>query len=224
MIERHIRSFVLRTNRLTQAQQRALETLWQSVGVDLGPEPLNLTMLFGRSAPRVLEIGFGNGESLIQAALQHPETDYLGIEVYRPGIGHLLIRAQSLGLANIRVICADAVTVLEQQLSPGCIDHIQIFFPDPWPKKRHHKRRLIQPGFTALLARTLKSGGCVHLATDWEDYAQHMLITIESNPAFVNRAGAGCFAPRPSERPITKFERRGQRLHHQVWDLLFTRV
>jgi tRNA (guanine-N7-)-methyltransferase len=171
----------------------------------------------------VLEIGFGNGESLITMAVENPHNNYLGIEVHQPGIGHLLMRAETLQLTNLRVICGDAVEVLDNQLVDTCLDRVQIFFPDPWPKKRHRKRRLIQPSFIMLLVKKLKPGACLHLATDCEDYAQQMLITLEADANFVNMAGAGQFTPRPTYRPLTKFEIRGQRLGHRVWDLLFKR-
>jgi len=218
---RPIRSFVRREGRITGAQQRALDTLWERFGV-AADIPLELNALFGREAPRVLEIGFGDGEALVCMAQAHPEIDYLGIEVHRPGVGHLLQRAAALELINLRVLCADAVTVLEQQVPAHCLDRVQIFFPDPWPKKRHHKRRLIQPEFVALLARRLKTGGHLHLATDWADYAEQMLEVLNASADFVNTATA--FAPRPDSRPLTKFEQRGQRLGHPVWDLVFQRT
>lgn len=218
MHERRIRSFVRREGRLTGAQQRALTTLWERFGVS-ATGPLDLEALFGRRAARILEIGFGNGESLAAQALTQPEVDFLGIEVHRPGIGHLLLEAERLGLANLRVVCADAVEVMERQLPDACLDRIQIFFPDPWPKKRHHKRRLIQPAFAGLLARKLKTGGHLHLATDWEDYARQMLAVLEATPGL--RAGGGRLEP--PGRPPTRFESRGRQLGHAVWDILFER-
>jgi len=221
--ERHrpIRSFVRRGGRLTQPQQRALDNLWEQFGVDIDQHPLLLDELFGRTAPRILEIGFGDGESLLTMAQSRPEHDFLGIEVHRPGVGHFLLRAEALGLTNVRVICADAQEVLNH-LPAACLERIQIFFPDPWPKKRHHKRRLIQPAFVAAMARTLKSGGTLHLATDWEEYAHWILTVLDACETLHNTVGQG-FAPRPLERPLTKFERRGQRLGHAVWDLIFRR-
>ena len=210
-----------REGRLTRGQQRAIETLWPRFGVDFSPEPLDLEALFGRRAPRVLEIGFGDGAALIAMARTHPQMDFIGVEVHRPGVGSLLRQAQALALNNTRVICADAVQVLTHQLPDDCLGRIQIFFPDPWPKKRHHKRRLIQPELVALLARKLEPGGRLHLATDWEDYAQHMLAVLEACPAFMNTEKR--FAPRPDYRTLTKFERRGQRLGHGAWDLIFQR-
>lgn len=220
---RSIRSFVRREGRLTSGQQRAFDAFWERFGLDADSKLSALDAVFGRRAPRILEIGFGDGEALATMAHAHPETDYLGIEVHRPGVGHLLLRAQALGLTNLRIICADAVEVLRRQLPDACLDHIQIFFPDPWPKKRHHKRRLIQPDFVALLARKLKSGAHLHLATDWEDYARHILEVLQAADSFINAADADHFARRPSERPLTKFERRGQRLGHEVRDLIFKR-
>lgn len=218
-----IRSFVRREGRLTAGQQRALDTLWVRYGVDLGDEALDLETLFGRLAPRILEIGFGNGEALATLAQAHPEMDCLGIEVHRPGVGHLLLRAEALNLGNLRVLCADAVAVLEQRLPDACLDHIHIFFPDPWPKKRHHKRRLIRTEVAALLAAKLKPGGRLHLATDWEDYARHMLEVLEAEQRLVNTQQPGLFAADSGDRPVTRFERRGRRLGHQVWELVFER-
>lgn len=220
---RRVCSFVRREGHLTAGQQRALDTLWDRFGIDFTSNLLDLDSLFGRRVPRVLEIGFGNGESLATMAQAHPDIDYLGIEVHRPGLGHLLIQAEAGGLSNLRVMCSDAVEALKYQIPDTALDHIQIFFPDPWPKKRHHKRRLIQPPFVALLARKLKAGASLHLATDWEDYALHMLKALEMSDDFVNSAGDGGFTPRPAYRPVTKFERRGERLGHGIWDLIFER-
>jgi tRNA (guanine-N7-)-methyltransferase len=218
---RPIRSYMRREGRLTDAQQRALETLWARYGAEVPRPLLDLDALFGRSAPRILEIGFGNGESLVAMAQAQPEVDFLGIEVHRPGVGHLLLRAAALELRNVRVMCADAAETLPR-LSDAGFARIHVFFPDPWPKKRHHKRRLIQPGFVAALAQKLETGGYLHLATDWEDYARHML-TVLSACAGLRNTAAGDFAPRPAQRPLTKFEQRGQRLGHGVWDFLFQR-
>ena len=221
-INRPIRSFVRREGRMTQAQARAIDTLWQQYGVDLIDTPLDLDALFGHRAPRILEIGFGNGESLAVLAQRNPDVDFLGIEVHRPGVGHLLMLAHERDIRNLRVICADAVEVLSKQLPQNSLDTIQIFFPDPWPKKRHHKRRLIQAPLVKLLIPILKPGGRLHLATDWQNYAEHMLAVLEAESDLVNTQDDG-FAPRPDERPVTKFERRGQKLGHWVWDLIFTR-
>ncbi len=218
---RHVLSFVRREGRLTSGQQRALDTLWDRYGVDASPGLLDLDKLFRRRAPRILEIGFGNGESLATMAQARSDADFLGIEVHRPGVGHVLMRIESLGLSNLRVLCVDAVEVLARQLPDASLNRIQVFFPDPWPKHRHHKRRLIQPDFVALLARKLKPGAHLHLATDWEAYALHMLAVLEAAEGFVNTASK--FAERPDYRPLTKFERRGLSLGHTVWDLLFQR-
>jgi tRNA (guanine-N7-)-methyltransferase len=221
---RTIRSFVIRGGRATAAQQRALDELWPRYGVEFSPQPLDLDRIFGRSAPRMLEIGFGAGEALLAFAQAHPEMDCLGIEVHKPGVGHLLLGAQAAGLTNLRIICHDAVEVLQQQLAPGALQLIHIFFPDPWPKKRHHKRRLIQPPFVELLGRVLAVGGTLRLATDWEHYAMQMREVIDASPLFANDAPDTGFVPRSPERPLTRFERRGQRLGHGVWDLSYRRI
>ena len=220
---RAVRSFVIRGGRATVAQQRALEELWPSYGIELSSAPLDLDQMFARRAPRMLEIGFGAGEALLHFAQRHPEIDCIGIEVHKPGVGHLLLGAETAGLRNLRVICHDAVEVLQQHLAPASVELIHIFFPDPWPKKRHHKRRLIQPAFLELLARVLKPGGALRLATDWEPYAMHMREVIDASVSFVNEANTG-FTPRNEERPLTRFERRGHRLGHEVWDLSYRRV
>ena len=221
---RAIRSFVTRSGRITPAQERALEELWPHYGVELGAAPLSLDALYGRSARRVAEIGFGNGDNLLTLAGLRPAEDFLGIEVHRPGVGRLLLQLKERGLGNVRVICRDAVEMLERTLRGQCLDEILILFPDPWPKKRHHKRRLIQPAFVALLADRLKSGGALRLATDWEPYAVEMLATLSTEPRLRNIAADGGFVPRPAERSPTRFERRGERLGHRVWDLEFRRL
>lgn len=217
-----IRSFVRREGRITPAQQRALVKYGQQFGVDAGATLLDPTVLFGRCAPLVLEIGFGDGESLATQAATQPEYNYLGIEVYRPGVGHLLLRAAQLQLTNLRILCADALEVLERQWPDQSLDRMQIFFPDPWPKARHHKRRLIQAQRLALLVRKLKWQGQLHIATDCEDYAWAMLELLNATPELINASGTG-FAPRPAWRPLSKFEQRGQRLGHVIRDLLFIR-
>ncbi len=236
---RPIRSFVRREGRLTRGQQRALDTLWPRFGVDtpgvevleadrraLNPVPLDLAALFGRATPgdRVLEVGFGNGASLAEMAATHPGNDYLGIEVHRPGVGNLLRLLGEQDLKNVRVICDDAVQVLKYHLPDASLDRVQLYFPDPWHKKRHHKRRIATPAFAALVAQKLKPGGVFHLATDWRDYAEQMLTVMEAASAYRNLAGTGEYSPRPDWRPLTKFEQRGQRLGHGVWDLLFERL
>ncbi|OGI44870.1 MAG: tRNA (guanosine(46)-N7)-methyltransferase TrmB [Candidatus Muproteobacteria bacterium RIFCSPHIGHO2_01_FULL_65_16] len=220
---RPIRSFVRREGRITKAQERALTELWPRYGVDAGDAPLDLCALFGRKAPVHVEIGFGNGDVLAAMAARHPEYDYLGIEVHRPGIGALLRRLEAAGLGNARVMRADAEEVLARNIPDAALSAVYIFFPDPWPKKRHHKRRLIQPEFAELVRRKLQPGGMLHLATDWRDYAEQMLDVLSQTPGFENTAAAGAFAPRPEERPLTKFEQRGKRLGHEVYDLSFRR-
>jgi tRNA (guanine-N7-)-methyltransferase len=220
---RRIRSFVLRMGRMTAGQQRALDELWPRFGIDYQPSVLDLNQAFARSAPRMVEIGFGSGEALAAFAEQHPEMDCLGIEVHRPGAGHLLLRVEQQQLTNVRVSCHDAVEVLSTQLAPESLDAVHIFFPDPWHKSRHHKRRLIQPAFADLLVRTLKPGGMLRLATDWQNYAEHMRAVLDMHPQFINIAGIEGFVTRPDDRPITRFERRGHRLGHGVWDMAYQR-
>lgn len=219
---RAVRSFVRREGRLTRAQARALEGLWPRYG--LRPEALqDLEQAFGRPGPVTLEIGFGSGDALVALARRHPERRYLGIEVYRPGIGRVLQRLAAEGIENVRLLEGDATELLPW-LPAGVLDEILIFFPDPWPKKRHHKRRLIQPAFVVELVRVLRPGGRLHLATDWEDYALHMLEVLERAEGLENLAGPGCFATRPASRPETRFERRGRARGHRVWDLRYGRV
>ena len=217
-----IRSYVLRQGRITPAQQRARDELLPRYGIAYAREPIDLERIFARTALKILEVGFGMGETTAQIAVQHPENDYLGIEVHAPGVGSLLNRIAGLGLANVRVIQHDAVEVLEHMLAPQSLDGAHIFFPDPWPKKRHHKRRLIQPPFAQLIATRLKPGAYLHVATDWEDYAQQILEVLSAVPLLENTAGG--FAPRPDYRPLTKFENRGLKLGHGVWDIVFRRV
>jgi tRNA (guanine-N7-)-methyltransferase len=221
---RGVRSFVLRAGRATAGQQRALAQLWPKYGVEFSPATLDLRTLFGRMAPCMLEIGFGAGEALLEFAGAHPDIDCIGIEVHRPGVGRLLLGAEAATLRNLRVICHDAVEVLQHQLQPASIALVHIFFPDPWPKKRHHKRRLIQPPFVELLAKVIAPGGTLRLATDWEPYAQHMREVIDASPAFENVAPDVGFVARSAERTPTRFERRGQRLGHGVWDLEYRRM
>jgi len=218
---RRIRSFVRREGRLTKGQQRALEELFPRYGVPFTPALLDLDDLFGRRAPRILEIGFGNGGALAQLAQQHPENDYFGIEVHRPGVGNLLMQIEQHHLTNVRVSQHDAVEVLEQQIPDNSLDAIYLFFPDPWHKKKHHKRRILQPAFVEMVQVRLKNGGIFHMATDWEDYAEHMQDVMQQFPGFENTAGEGNFSPRPDYRPLTKFEQRGQKLGHGVWDLIY---
>jgi len=237
---RRIRSFVLRAGRITPAQQRALDELWPRLGIDIPtPDaappatttPVDFDAVFGRRAPRSLEIGFGNGENLLALAVAHPERDFIGVEVHRAGVGHLLLRADEAGLGNLRVVCHDAVEVLERHIAPESLDEVLVLFPDPWHKKRHHKRRLIQPAFVELVASRLQRGGRLQLATDWEPYAQQMLEVLAACPALRNLAHPSAdggvetgFVPRPAWRALTRFERRGHRLGHGVWDLSFEKA
>ena len=218
---RGIRSFVVRAGRMTVAQERAWSELWPRMGVPDGDEPLDLDALFGRHAPRTLEIGFGNGESLVALAAAHPERDYLGVEVHRPGIGHLMLRCEAENLTNVRAICRDAVEVLERRVPDGSLDEVLLYFPDPWHKKRHHKRRIVQPAFVELVARKLVAGGVFRMATDWQNYAEHMLAVASQCAALRNESTSGDYVTRPESRPVTKFERRGHRLGHGTWDLAF---
>ena len=220
---RRIRSFVLRMGRMTSGQQRALDELWPRFGIDYTPNTLNLDTVFGRHAPRMIEIGFGTGEALFAYAQGHPEMDCLGIEVHRPGAGHLLMNVGEYALTNVRTSCHDAVEVLTHQLAPSSIDAVHIFFPDPWHKARHHKRRLIQPAFADLLARIIKPSGKLRLATDWQNYAEHMRAVLDVHPSFTNLADDSGYMPRPEDRPLTRFERRGHRLGHGVWDMAYQR-
>jgi tRNA (guanine-N7-)-methyltransferase len=220
----HIRSFVRRMGRCSAAQARHFQTMLSTIGVPYAPEPLDLERLFGRAAPKILEIGCGMGETTARIAGEHPENDYLGVEVHVPGIGSLCKRATEQGLANLRLVAHDAVEVARDMIPENSLAGIHIFFPDPWPKKRHHKRRLIQPAFAALLARRLQPGGYLHCATDWEEYAEHMLAVLSAEPGLANTVNsAPGFAPRPSWRPLTRFEQRGLRLGHGVRDLIFIR-
>jgi tRNA (guanine-N7-)-methyltransferase len=219
---RAIRSYVLRQGRLTDAQRRASAELLPRFGISYSRIPLDLDRVFGRAAPKILEIGFGMGETTARIAASHPGNDYLGIEVHAPGVGSLLQRIAAPGLSNVRIIQHDAVEVLESMIAPACLDGVHVFFPDPWPKKRHHKRRLIQPPFVALLASRMKQGAYVHVATDWEDYAQQIMEVLSIEPLLANTADG--YAPRPGQRPLTKFEDRGLKLGHGVWDLVFRRV
>ena len=222
---RPIRSFVMRTGRMTAGQTRALEELWPRYGVEFSPVTLSLDTLFGRAAPRTLEIGFGNGEHLAALATAHPERDYFGIEVHRPGVGHLLLLAATNNLTNVRTSSHDAVEVLREQIGEGSLDEVLVLFPDPWHKKRHHKRRLIQPPFVELIASRLRQGGVLRLATDWEEYALQMLEVLSAaKTLFANLSPTGDWMPRPDERAPTRFEKRGARLGHGVWDLAFTRI
>lgn len=226
---RKIRSFVLRQGRFTPAQQRAFDALWPRFGLDYAPAerggaPRDYDTVFGRQAPRVVEIGFGNGEALRFAARHDRARDYIGIEVHAPGVGRLLNALGEDGSDHVRVYRHDAVEVLQHEIADASLDEIRIYFPDPWHKKRHQKRRLVQPDFAALLTRKLRIGGRLHLATDWHDYAEQMWDVLDATAGLRNRAGARGHVPRPDWRPQTHFETRGQKLGHGVWDLLYDRV
>ncbi len=216
---RSIRSYVLRQGRVSNAQQRAYDTLLPRYGIPFTPHAIDLDQSFGRSAPKILEIGFGMGETTADIAASHPDNDYLGIEVHTPGVGGLLKRIAEHGLGNVRIIQHDAVEVLTHMITPSTFDGAHIFFPDPWPKKRHHKRRLIQPAFIALLVERMKPGAYVHVATDWQEYAEQVLAVLTAEPQLTNAANG--YAPRPDYRPQTKFESRGLKLGHGVWDIVF---
>lgn len=217
-----MRSYVLRAGRMGPGQARALVELGPRFLLPYRAEALDLDALFGRSGPKILEIGFGMGEATARIAAENPHIDYLGVEVHPPGVGALLKRIGELNLTNLRIVQHDAQAVVAHMLQEASLDGVHIFFPDPWPKKRHHKRRLIQPPFVALLASRLKPGGYVHLATDWEDYARQMLDVLNAEPRLQNTVDG--YAPRPPTRPLTKFEQRGLRLGHAVWDLIFRRI
>lgn len=224
MTEQHrpIRSFVLRQGRISEAQQRAYEQLQARYIIGYLPQTLDLGAAFGRDAPRILEIGFGMGGATAQIAAEHPENDYLGIEVHTPGVGALMRLLDTDSIGNVRIIQHDAVEVLSHMIAQASLDGIHIYFPDPWPKKRHHKRRLVQPPLVSLLASRLKPGAYLHLATDWQEYAEWMLEVLRGEPLLKNMAEN--YAPKPDYRPETKFERRGINLGHGVWDLVFRRV
>lgn len=221
---RQVRSFVLRQGRATEAQKRAFELHWPTFGIDYRGESRDFDQLFGRPAPLVVEIGFGNGEQLLFAAGNEPDRNHLGIEVHGPGVGRALNGAAEANLGNLRIYQHDAVEVLRNEVAAGSLDEVRIYFPDPWHKKRHHKRRLIQPGFVALLCERLKPGGLLHLATDWEHYAEHMREVLDAEPRLRNRAGPGGSCERPPWRRQTHFESRGLKLGHGVWDLLYDRI
>jgi tRNA (guanine-N7-)-methyltransferase len=218
---RHVRSFVMRRGHLSDGQKRAYDALMPAWGIPYRPEPLDFVRVFGRRAPVVLEIGFGMGDSTAQVAAAMPGTDFLCVDVYTPGVGSLLRRIREQGLTNVRIVQHDAVEVLRDMIAPDSLAGVHVYFPDPWPKTRHHKRRLVQPQFVAQLATRVAAGGYVHCATDWEPYAVQMLEVLSGEPLLRNTADG--FAPRPGHRPPTKFERRGLRLGHRVKDLVFER-
>jgi tRNA (guanine-N7-)-methyltransferase len=221
---RPVRSFVLRAGRLTEGQKRALDELWPLYGIDEGKYQLDLEILFGNDQPVIMEIGFGNGDATWQMALAHPEENYLGVEVHRPGVGHLLLKLEENGIGNVRIACEDAVELIRQRIPRGSLAGVRIYFPDPWPKKRHHKRRIIQAPFIGLLAEKMQAGGILHMATDWEQYAEYMLEVMHNSRDFKNLAPDGKSCPKPEWRPATKYEKRGERLGHSVFDLVFRRT
>lgn len=224
LIHRPIRSFVLRQGRMTGCQQRALSEFWPAYGLAAdASNPYDWVQIFGRDAKRILEIGFGMGNSLLEQAVNYPHIDFIGIEVHQPGVGRCIATAQDLGLTNLKIFAHDAIAVLDTCIGEGSIDKVQLFFPDPWPKKKHHKRRIVQPAFVMLIAQKLKSQGLFHLATDWQPYADHMLSALDHCPVFANYFAPHTFAPSQFERPQTKFEQRGEKLGHQIWDLVFKR-
>jgi tRNA (guanine-N7-)-methyltransferase len=216
-----IQSFVRRSGRLTLGQRTGLIDLWPQFGVDIPSGTIDLNSLFKNIQPITLEIGFGNGDSLLEMAINAPDQNFLGIEVYEAGIGRLINEANKHQLTNLKIIKADAVEVLEHHIKDDSFDTFQLFFPDPWHKKKHHKRRIIQTDFLDLISNKLQDCGTMHMATDWEKYAEYMMVTLEKHPYFKNPIGAHKFSLRPEHRPITKFERRGERLGHGVWDLIF---
>jgi len=220
---RAVRSFVLRGGRLTDGQQRAMDELLPRYSVGTSATSLDFAELFGNRRPVTLEIGFGNGDATWQMAQKHPLENYIGVEVHQPGVGHLLLKLEEHGIDNVRIACEDGVEFLRNRIADKSLDGFRLYFPDPWPKKRHHKRRIIQPAFVNLLAEKMAAGGIVHLATDWHNYAEHMLEVLQQNPAFENLSETNEYCIRPAWRPLTKYEKRGQRLGHGVYDLLFLR-
>ncbi|KXI30352.1 tRNA (guanosine(46)-N7)-methyltransferase TrmB [Paraglaciecola hydrolytica] len=221
---RKIQSFVKREGRLTNGQAKALELHWPTMGLEHKDGLLNLAEVFGRVAPLVLEIGFGMGKSLVEMAKNEPDKDFIGIEVHTPGVGACLADAAEQGVTNLRVYDHDAVEILADCIADNSLSRMQLFFPDPWHKTRHHKRRIVQPDFVQKLRAKLEMGGVFHMATDWENYAEHMLEVMSQAAGFKNQSTSNDYVPRPEQRPLTKFEQRGHRLGHGVWDLMFEKV
>lgn len=221
---RRIRSFVKREGRLTKGQAKALEDCWPNMGLTHAQGLQNFEELFGRQAPVVLEIGFGMGKSLVEMAIAESDKDFIGIEVHRPGVGACLADANEAGITNLRLYEHDAVEVLADCIADNSLSRVQLFFPDPWHKKRHHKRRIVQPEFVQKLRQKLMIGGVFHMATDWENYAEHMLEVMSQAEGYKNQSATQDYVPRPDHRPLTKFEQRGHRLGHGVWDLMFERI
>lgn len=222
--KRTIRSFVVRGGRMTEGQQKAYDANWAVYGLDVNQGRIAYEDVFGRQSDVVIEVGFGMGASLIEMAKNAPENDYIGIEVHPPGVAKLMMLAKEAGLTNIRVYCHDAIEIMADCLPQGQATTFQLFFPDPWHKKKHNKRRIVQPLFAQQVRNILKPGGQFHMATDWEPYAEHMLEVMEAQDNYENAAGKGHYHPRPDWRPLTKFEQRGEKLGHGVWDLLYTKL
>jgi tRNA (guanine-N7-)-methyltransferase len=218
-----IRSFVPRQGRITPGQEFSLETYWPDYGLDTRQQ-YDFAEVFGRDAPMIVEIGFGNGESLAEMAATNPDKNYIGIEVHRPGVGHLLMKIKQENITNLRIYNHDAIEILENHIPDNSLSGVHLFFPDPWPKKKHHKRRIVRPSFTDLLIKKLKPGGYFHAATDWENYAEHILEILSTAKGMDNTSATHAYCERPDYRPLTKFEQRGIRLGHGVWDLIFTKV
>lgn len=222
--EKSIRSYVVRAGRMTEAQRKAFEVSWPVYGLKLADGAINTDVIFGRTGQKVLEIGFGMGTSLIEMAVASPNTDFIGVEVHPPGVGTLMNSARIEDLSNLRVYLADANDVLEECFATQSIDRLQLYFPDPWHKKKHNKRRIVKSTFVQQVRAKLRSGGILHMATDWQHYADQMMETLSEAEGFENCAGAGQYSERPSYRPITKFEKRGEKLGHGVWDLVFKKI
>ena len=221
---RKIQSFVKRSGRLSKAQSTGLNELWGDYGVNINEKILNFDELFLNKNDITLEVGFGNGDSLLEMAIQQPDQNFLGIEVYEAGVGRLINEASKNNLSNLKIIKEDAVEILTNNISDNSLSCFQLFFPDPWHKKKHHKRRIVQVSFLDLLSKKLKNNGIAHIATDWENYAEHIMDTLESHPHFKNCAGDHIYSERPKNRPLTKFENRGQKLGHGVWDIIFKNI
>ena len=217
-----IRSFIRRQGRITQGQQLALDNHWDKYCLDANAD-YDFNQVFGRSAPLIVEIGFGSGDSLAKMAAANPDNNYIGIEVHRPGVGHLMLLLDQQGLTNVRIYCHDAMDIIEHKIADNSLSGVHLFFPDPWPKKKHHKRRIVRPSFIELLTRKLKQDGYFHAATDWENYAEHMLAILSAGTGISNTSATGDYCERPEYRPLTRFEQRGLRLGHGVWDLIFSK-
>lgn len=219
--DKSIRSFVIRAGRMTDGQRKAFDLAWKEFGMSLFDGEINPEQVFGRQAPLVVEVGFGMGDSLLEMCKNEPEKNFIGIEVHPPGVGRLINNAYKEKITNLKVYMADANDVLTECIPNLSVDRLQVFFPDPWHKKKHNKRRIIQPTFITTTLTKIKSNGCYHFATDWQEYAEHMIEVLNQEPKIVNTASDGDYCPRPDHRPITKFERRGERLGHGVWDIIF---